>query len=59
MKVVFLIQLKSWQFLSHFIVIKIVHKGPKQLKLVLAPAAAELDPAQPQLVSSSFLMCFL
>ena len=31
---------------------KIVNKGPKQLKLVLAPAAAELGPAQPQLVRS-------
>ena len=29
---------------------KKVHQGPKQLELVLAPAAAELGPAQPQLV---------
>ena len=33
---------------------KIVNKGPKQLKLVLAPAAAELGPAQPQLVRYYF-----
>ena len=32
---------------------KKVHYGPKQLEVVLAPAAAELCPAKPQLVPYS------